>query len=218
MTEKPCSGSFERMPAFDSALDAAPGLAVVQRKELAELFGFETRNKYEIRTAAGEPLGFAAEQQRGLLGFLLRQVLGHWRSFEILIFDTERAPMLVASHPFRWFFQRLEVADAMGRALGALQRRWSWFSKRFDVEDAQGNVQLTVDSPLFRPWTFTFMRHGQVVATIRKRWSGLLREAFTDADNFGIEFLPGPISPVERRLLLAAAVFVDLMYFEQQAN
>ncbi|MGC4063285.1 MAG: phospholipid scramblase-related protein [Polyangiaceae bacterium] len=206
------------MSTFDNALDAAPGLAIVQRRELAELFGFETRNKYEIRTVTGEPLGFAAEQQKGIIGFLLRQVAGHFRSFEISFFDTMRNPVLVARHPFRWFFQRLEVIDAFGRTLGAIQRRWSWFSKRFDVEDAQGNVQLTVASPLWRPWTFTFMRHGQVVATIRKQWSGALREVFTDADNFGVEFQPGPLHPIERRLLLAAAIFVDLMFFERKAE
>jgi uncharacterized protein YxjI len=166
----------------------------------------------------GEPLGFAAEQQKGMFGFLLRQMAGHWRSFEILVFENMRNPVLVAHHPFRWFFQRIEVTDAHGRALGAVQRRWSLFSKRFDVEDSQGNVQLTVDSPIWRPWTFTFMRRGQIVAAIRKRWSGALREVFTDSDNFGIEFEPGPLNAVERRLLLAAAIFVDLTFFEHKAE
>lgn len=206
------------MTHFDSHLDAAPGLRVAQRKELAELLGFETRNKYEIQTAAGAPLGFAAEQQKGMLGFLLRQFLGHWRTFEILFFDAQRALMLTARHPFRWFFQRLEVFDASGHQLGALQRRFSVFSKRFDVEDARGNVLLTVKSPVWRPWTFTFTRDGRDVAVIRKRWSGVLKEAFTDADTFGVEFQPGPVSGVERRLVLAASIFVDLMFFEHHAN
>jgi uncharacterized protein YxjI len=206
------------MSTFDATLDAAQGLAVVQRKELAELLGYETRNKYELRTLAGEPLGFAAEQQKGVLGFLARQYLGHWRTFDILVFDTFRNFVFHARHPFRWFFQRLEIADATGRALGALQRRWSWLSKRFDVEDERGNVLLVVSSPFWRPWTFTFERNGNPVATIRKRWSGALKEMFTDADNFAVEFTPGPLSPVERRLLVAAALFVDLMFFEKKAS
>ena len=53
---------------------------------------------------------------------------------------------------------------------------------------------------------------------IRKRWSGGLKELFTDADNFAIELQPGPLSPVERRLLLVAAIFVDLMFFERKAD
>ncbi len=206
------------MSSFDTELDGAAGLVVAQQKELAELFGFETRNKYEIRTLDGAPLGFAAEQQKGALGFLLRQFVGHWRTFEILLFDALRQPVLTARHPFRWFFQRLEVADAAGRALGAVQRRWAWLSKRFDVEDAQGNVLLVVTSPIWRPWTFTFERGERAVATIRKRWSGGLKELFLDADNFAVELQPGPLSPVERRLLLCAAIFVDLMFFEKKSG
>ncbi|HEY3499138.1 MAG TPA: phospholipid scramblase-related protein, partial [Polyangiaceae bacterium] len=195
-----------------------PVVLVAQRKELGELLGYEARNKYEVRTPEGEVFGFAAEQQKGLAGIVARQFLGHWRTFDLLIFDALRNLVLRAHHPFRWFFQRLEVADAAGRALGALQRRWAWFSKRFDVEDQAGNVVLVVSSPIWKPWTFTFERNGVAVATIRKRWSGTLKEMFLDADNFAIEFQPGPLSPGERRLLLAAALFVDLMYFEKKAN
>ena len=92
------------------------------------------------------------------------------------------------------------------------------FQSSFDVEDDRGNVLLVVNSPFWRPWTFTFQRGEQVVATIRKRWSGGLKELFTDADNFAIELQPGPLSPVERRLLLVAAIFVDLMFFERKAD
>ncbi len=42
------------------ALDGHDELFVVQRKELAELFGFEARNKYAIE-AAGTPIAYAAD-------------------------------------------------------------------------------------------------------------------------------------------------------------
>jgi len=34
------------------------------------LFGFETRNKYEILSPEGASVGFAAEQEKGFGGFL----------------------------------------------------------------------------------------------------------------------------------------------------
>lgn len=210
--------SLRRMATFDADVDNAQQLVIIQRKELAELFGFESRNKYEIRTLAGQPVGFAAEQQKGLFGFLLRQFFGHWRSFELTLFDMQRAPVLFAHHPFRWFFTRLTVTDRSGRLLGAIERRWSWLSKRFDVLDAQGHVLLTVESPLWHPWTFAFRRLGNLVGAVKKRWSGGLTELFTDADNFLVDYLPGPLTGLERRLLLAAALFIDLVYFEQKAR
>jgi uncharacterized protein YxjI len=200
-----------------SLLQTTTEIMVVQRKELAELFGFETRNKYAIEVN-GMPFAFAAEQGKGGLDILARLFLGHWRSFEIHFFDSARNLVFRALHPFRFFFQRLEIATADGRPIGAIQQRFAFFSKRFDVLDPNDAVLLTVSSPLWRPWTFAFERNGAEVARIEKKWSGLLKEAFTDADRFRI-LMPRPeLTLEERMLVLAAAVFVDLQYFEAKSG
>ncbi len=194
-------------------------LLIVQRHELAELFGYETRNKYSIETPNGEPLGFAAEQQKGFLGFLIRQFLGHWRKFEIHFFNADRSLAYRAVHPFRWFFQRLEVYDVTGGYLGALQQRFAIFSKKLDVEDANGRVLMEVSSPLWRIWTFEFKKNiSRVVARIEKKWSGALSEMFTDKDRFRVTFVNPDLTETERTLLIAAGVFIDLQYFERKAN
>ncbi len=195
---------------------ASDELHVVQRRELMELLGVETRNKYELRSPDGRVLGFAAEQGKGVLASVMRYFAGHWRTFELHFFDGQRQVFLKALHPFRWFFQRLEVTDADGRLLGAIQQKFGLITKKFDVEDASGRVILTMSSGLFSPWTFPFARDGQEVAKIEKKWSGFFAEALTDADKFRILF--GTTGATERALLLAAAVFVDLQYFEKKAN
>lgn len=188
-----------------------------QRRELAELFGFESRNKYEILGPTGEAVGFAAEKRKGILDFLFRQQLGHWRSFEIQVFAADRSPQFVVRHPFRFFFQRLEVSGQQGEKIGAIQQRFAIFSKRFDVEDAAGRVAFTVRSPIWRLWSFPFESSGRERAVVAKRWSGAFSELFTDRDNFAIHFADRALSEAERRLVLAAALFIDLIYFERKA-
>lgn len=193
-------------------------LWVVQRRELAELVGFESRNKYAIHDATGAQVAFAAEQGKGLLSTLFRQFAGHWRTFEIHVFDNARSLLLRVVHPFRWFFQRLEVLSPAGAQLGAIQQRFAFFSKRFDVQDATGNVLLTVSSPLWKPWTFAFQRNGQELALVQKKWSGAITELFTDADRFRVVYNSPSLTPVERTLVLAASLFIDLQYFERKAS
>jgi uncharacterized protein YxjI len=200
-----------------AVLERSSELMIVQKRELAELFGIETRNKYAIEVN-GAPLAFAAEQNSGGLAFLARMFFGHWRRFEIHFFDNARQLALRAVHPFRFFFQRLEVSSAGGRELGAIQQRFALLSKRFDVTDPSGRLLLHVASPIWRPWTFVFKRGERELARVEKKWSGMLTEAFTDADRFRVAFESPELNLDERALVLAAGLFIDLQYFEQKAR
>lgn len=193
-------------------------LFVKQTFELAEIFGFESRNKYRIFDEGGQDLAFAAEQQKGFLSFIARQFLGHWRTFELHFFNTQRQEFMIANHPFRWFFQRLELREINGRFIGAIQRRFSILTKRFDVQDIQGNTLMEISSPIWRIWTFPFIKQGREVARISKKWSGIGSEIFTDRDNFMVDYFDAKLTNDERALVLASAIYVDLMFFERRGS
>ncbi len=193
-------------------------IKIKQIKELAELFGFETRNKYSIQTKDGAVIGYAAEQGKGLLGLLLRSVLGHWRKYEIQFFDPQKKPLFKAFHPFRWFFQALEIYDQNNKLIGRLEQRWGILTKKFDVHDASGAVVATMRSGLFRIWSFPIKKNGVDYALISKKWGGLLKEIFLDADSFILEFQNPQINEQQRQVLLASAIFIDLQYFEKKAD
>lgn len=195
------------------------GIVQVQQVfEGFELLGYETRNKYKILDESGKLLGFAAEQQKGFFNFLFRQVLGHWRKFDVHFFDENRSEFLIAHHPFRFFFQRLEIRRPEGKLLGALQQRFAIINKKFDLEDNRGETLFEMRSPFWKIWTFPFYRRGNEVARISKKWSGLLSEAFTDRDNFIVQFEDQNLGVDEKHLILATSVFIDLQYFEKKAN
>lgn len=208
--------SAQATEALATRLESTPQLVVRQYREPWEwIAGFETRNRYLVGDARGGAVAWAAEHGSGLGAFFLRQLLGHWRKFEIRFFDEAHRPVLRAVHPFRWLFKRLEVHASDGRRLGAIQQRFSLLKKSFDVEDARGAVLMRVRSGIFRPWRFEFERNGRAVARVQKRWTGILTEAFTDTDSFGVSYEPS-LGAQERLLVLAAAVFVDLRYFERK--
>lgn len=191
-------------------------LFVQQVHELGELIGFETRNKYEVLDENKVLIGYAAEQGKSFLGFLARQFLGHWRSFEIHFFSIDRQLAFSAYHPFRWYFQRLEVKTREGKLIGAIQKRFSLVSKRFDVEDPNGLILMEVASPIFKLWTFDFKQKGQEMASIKKKWSGILAEGFTDKDNFLLEFISPQLTEEEKVIILASSIYIDLIYFEMK--
>ncbi len=209
---------MEKVVSGSPTLFGSTSLIIRQRRELAELFGFETRNKYEILAETGELVGFAAEQ-KSFFGVLLRQMVGHWRIFEVHFFDNQKHLLAIARQPFRFFFQRLDIRLPNDQRVGAIQQRFAIFKKRFDVHDASGHIVFTMSSPFWTFWTFRFFdRGGTEVARIEKKWSGLLSEMFTDRDNFRLQLGSPGLSGHQRYLLLAAAIFIDINYFERKAS
>lgn len=189
-----------------------------QRKEWLELAGFETRNKYEILDHQGQRIGFCAEQEKGFWGSIMRMFFGHWRRFTLHFFDVQRNEIFYVKHPYRFFMQRLEVSSPDRKLLGAVQQRFSIVRKKFDLVDAQGRTLLRMNSGFFKIWTFPLFRGSTEVASIQKKWSGALKEFFTDADNFLIEFKSPSLTELEKYLILASGIFVDLQYFEVTVN
>lgn len=55
------------------------------------------------------------------------------------------------------------------------------------------------------------------VGKVTKQWSGLVREAFTDADNFGISF-PMDLDVNIKAVVLGACFLIDFMFFEKSGN
>ena len=192
-------------------------LVIQQKKEIAELFGFETRNKYEIYNKLNQLVGYAAEQGRGIFNLFSRSFLGHWRKFEIHIFDNNKTLLLKAVHPFRWFFQRFEIQDANNQNIGYLQQRFAILTKHFDIFDKNDQLIMSVKSPFYKIWTFPFYQNDQEIAVVKKKWSGLLKESFLDADNFHIDF-GNSLNNEHKQLILCSAFFIDIQYFERKAD
>lgn len=202
-----------------SFLATQPRLSLRQRKEWVEiLIDFETRNQYAVRGARGEELGTLAEQGGGLGRVLTRWLLRSHRPLEAALCDRAGALLLRFSRPFFLLFSDLHVTDAEGRRVGSVHRRFGILNRRYDLRDAFGRTFARVRSPLWRIWTFFVEAEDGRRATIGKRWGGLLREVFADADTFGVDFSQASFAPDERAVIFAAAVSIDFDFFENNAG
>jgi uncharacterized protein YxjI len=186
---------------------------VRQLKEWGEiLVGLEGQNRYELLDEQGQRIGYAAEEAKGVGGWLMRNTFGRCRPATLRIHGPAGEALGRGEKPFRWFFHRMDIYDGDVK-VGAIERKWSWLHRRFVLENAAGEELLEVLSPWLRIWTFEARFQGQKVGCIRKKWGGLLREWMTDADTFGVEF-EAHLPAEARRLLLVATFLIDFAFFE----
>lgn len=216
-----CPPGLEYLTMIDQIL-------VHQKVELMEAFtSFETKNKYSIKNSLGQKIYTAKEDT----DCLTRNCLGTLRPFDIKIKDNAGNEVIHLNRPLRcescWCpccLQKLEVSSPPGTVVGYVTQEWSILTPTFRVENAAGETVLRIEGPIC-----TFSICGDVefkvlsvdgsveVGKITKQWSGLAREAFTDADHFGITF-PMDLDVGMKAVLLGACLLIDFMFFEKQGN
>jgi uncharacterized protein YxjI len=195
-------------------------MVIMQKREMAEIFlGFETRNRYLIFDQNGSPCGTIEEQSFGVMAFLKRMFLKSHRPFTVLISDASAKPVLKLQRKFFFFFSDLEVSVPNGPKIGSIHRRFGILNKKYDLCDPDGRVFARIRSSVFKIWTFAVRdTNDQELARISKKWSGALKEYFSDSDNFMIEFGNCAWTARQRAVLLSAAVTVDFDFFENNNN
>ena len=192
-------------------LEKTDAMIVQQKKEWGEILtGFETANKYTVLDPNGRELYYAAEVGGS---FLSRNFLKSLRPFTIQIMDAQGGTVLRLERPWRWVFYELNVYDASGTMIGTVRKRWSWARRLYVVLDAMGNELFELFGPIFKPWTFQIRADGMDVGAIRKKWSGLGKEMFSDADNFGVQW-PADLDVSAKAVLLGAVFLIDFVHFE----
>lgn len=196
-------------------LSTISSLVVSQQKEWGEIVtGFETRNRYAVSDESGRGLYLAAEEAGSTL---LRWFLKALRPFTIAVLTPEGRPVLRITRPFRFYFHRVEVADSQGAPLGAIERRFSILRRIYSVFDSSGQEIYQLFGPLLHPWTFEIRNDRGGHGKITKEWSGLLKEGFTDADNFGVVF-PADWTARLKALFLGAVFLIDFVHFENTGD
>jgi uncharacterized protein YxjI len=200
--------------ALARRFDAYERLSVRQKKRWLEiLLSFEFKNAYDVYHH-DEAVLRAQEVGDGPGAFLRRALLGPMRPFEVEVSDPRTGEVVLRlRRRFRFIFHRLEVYSGDGALLGAVERRWSWLRRIYAVLGPDGGQRAELFGPILRPWTFEVRAGGATRGAIQKRWSGMAKELFTDADNFAVTL--GDLDAELRPLVFAATVLVDVVHFER---
>jgi uncharacterized protein YxjI len=199
-------------------LAQADALIIRQQKEWGEILtGFETKNKYEVVDLFSNPLLEVQEEGGSALTTITRLFLKALRPFTMHLFSPQGAGLFKLARPFRFYFHELDVSRSNGAPLGKIKRRFALLRRIYSVVDRNGNEIFELFGPLLHPWTFQIKRDDKEVGKITKKWSGLVKESFTDADNFGITF-PKGIDLSQKAVLLGAVFLIDFVHFENSGK
>lgn len=183
------------------------------------LLGIDTANKYDVFAPTGVKLGSVAEIGGGAGGFIMRQLFNNARACKLQIFDIQGMEIGLIDKPFRFIYSEMASVAGQQGAMGEVGRakRVSMFGRNYTIS-VGGVDTFGIKSSLFqfRRFKFDVTRNGIVVASIVKKYEGFMKMAFTQADNFSIQFFDKNLTIEERYTLFATLFLIDYDVFEQR--
>ena len=213
----PMAGVLPGCPPGLQFLTTVDQLFIMQKVELVEAFtGFETKNKYRVFNSLGQQILFAKEDT----DCCTRQCCGASRPFDLTITDIQGQEVIHLYRPLRCCLEELEVSSPPGTVIGKVDQKWS-FCPKFVIKDQLGEPVLRIEGPWCTDsdccgdveFRVVDVQTGEQVGLVTKQWSGMAKEVFTDADNFGISF-PLDLDVKVKATLLGALFLIDYMYYE----
>jgi len=233
----PAAAGTSPMQGSDMA-GAPPGLGylaqvnqliIKQKVEILEaVIGFETQNKYTVFNSMGQQV-FKAKEDTNCIN---RQCCGPARPFDMKLTDNHGNEVIHLDRPLRCStccfpccLQKMEVQSPPGTVIGTLEQDWSILHPKYTIRDERGNPVLKIQGPIctwscfgsdveFKVLTPDGERE---IGMVTKQWTGVVKEAFTDADNFSLTF-PIDLDVKVKATLLGAVFLIDFMFFEKKNN
>ncbi|PAV67702.1 hypothetical protein WR25_04221 [Diploscapter pachys] len=209
-------------------------IMVHQRIEAIEiLIGFETKNRYVLRNANGDQVYFAYEESE----CFERICCGPQRSWTMHIIDNFKREVITIRRPFKCCgggcnglcagadccAQECEIFTAQG-PVAYVKQLSNGCDPMYELRDPEDKYKLIISGPCCCIFATCQDKEFEIkteegipIGSITKKWGGICRESFTDADVFSVTF-PIDLSVKTKAALIGLTFLIDFMYFEHQNN
>ncbi|TNN21185.1 Phospholipid scramblase 2 [Schistosoma japonicum] len=209
-------------------------LFIKQKVDVIESFvHFEAQNRYICLNKSGQVVYKCYEES----SLCSRYICGSSRPFVLHIVNDNNAEVIRVTRPYRCdchpccsFLdccqEELEVQSPVGNTIGFVKRVFSSCNLDYHIRDRNGNTVLQLRGPICcfcECWGLdivfkvTSADGSEEIGEITRSWSGIVKELFTDADNFSISF-PLDLDVKIKAILLGAVFLIDFSYFENSPN
>lgn len=220
-----CPPGLEYLACLDQLL-------VKQQVDMLEAFtGWESSNKYKILNNQGQQVYFAFEES----DVCMRQCCESDRGFVLHIVDNLNQEVIKVTREFKccagccWCASsnycafRVDIEAPVGVHVGSIRQECSALKPLYTIRNPDEEVVFNIEGPLCvfdclggQDFNITSTR-GEEVGRITKEFSGLVKELFTNADNFGVVF-PQDLDVKMKACIIGAVFLIDFMYFEDNDN
>jgi uncharacterized protein YxjI len=177
---------------------------------------FKAANNYDIYDPeTGQIVMECREERLGAITKFLR--FTDWKRmtpFDIQIRTPDGQQLVRVTRGVSIFLSKVSVLDENDTVIGGFKQKFFSVGGAFNVLDENENPVCSLQGK-WTGWDFRFIRDGEELAHVTKKWAGLGKEFFTSADNYVLQISDAvPADSRIRQLILAAVMCIDMVLKE----
>ncbi len=180
-------------------------LLVNQKAKLIEL-----TNEYKVSDGDGNAIGSVIEVGQSKAKKLLRFVsnVDQFLTHKLEVRNADESVVLRLTRPAKLLKSTVVVEDAAGKEIGKIRQENVIGKINFSFEIGERKVGA-IQAENWRAWNFAIVDDkGTEIARVTKKWEGIVKAAFTTADNYLVQ-IHKPLEDPLRSLVVAAALCID---------
>jgi uncharacterized protein YxjI len=170
----------------------------------------EVNNEYAIFDREGRQIGSVRQVGQSTLKKIARVVssLDQFFTHHLQVVDAANNVVLTLTRPAKFVKSKVLVADSSGNEIGQVVQNNVFGKINFGL--IAGGVEVgSINAENWRAWNFNIKdAQGAEVARVTKTFEGVLKTAFTTADNYVVQVNRELADPL-RQMVVAAALSID---------
>ena len=164
-------------------------------------------NEYALLDPDGRQIG-CIKEGHSIWRFLISRA---YSPTSLMLFDADGN--LVARMKKGWSFLHptFLLYDHQGVFLCTIRKKFTLIRPKYQFFDPEGNEKASLEGNWIA-WEFSIVDDkGNIIASINKKWKGLMHEMFTTADKYQVAIEPSVTDSKMRTALLMASCTIDLI-------
>jgi uncharacterized protein YxjI len=136
--------------------------------------------------------------------------------FKLEITDVDNNLLASIKRGWTFWMSKIQVLDANNEPIATIRQKFKFLKPEFRIFDMQEN-QIAMIAGDWKAWNFQITNiNNEQIGTISKKWSGILKEAFTTADKYIVSVIPELKEDVVKTIIISAAITIDMVLKEQR--
>jgi uncharacterized protein YxjI len=136
--------------------------------------------------------------------------------FSLQLTDNNETVLATIQRGWTFWLSKIIIMDGNGVVTGSIRQKFRFLKPRFRIYDTNDICIAEIQGD-WKAWNFSITNaSGNEIGQINKKWAGVAREFFTNADKYHVSIIPEYAEDRSKLNIVVTAITIDMVLKESK--